>query len=130
MKKRHGNVSHRVKLTNKEVLQIWKTYAKGGISLRTLGAKYGVSENLIWRLVHRKTCKELTQHLPDIKLKRELSAIPRGHAVKSSKLTEEKVFEIRKRLAQGVTCVALASEFGVSFQAISLIKQRSTWAHI
>lgn len=49
----------------------------------------------------------------------------------SSKLTEAAVLAIRTRYATGgVTQQALADEYGVSFQLISLIVNRKIWTHL
>lgn len=45
-------------------------------------------------------------------------------------LTEEMVYEIRKRLAAGELGRALARDFGVSEASISNIRRRKTWPHL
>jgi len=47
-----------------------------------------------------------------------------------SKLTKEKVLEIRDRIWRGEKGIDLAKEFGVRPEAISKIKLRKSWKHI
>lgn len=47
-----------------------------------------------------------------------------------SKLTEEKVREIRRRVSSGETKQSLAIEFGVSRPAVYSAVLRKTWAHV
>ena len=56
--------------------------------------------------------------------------IANGSAIGSSKLTEEQVVEIKKRLLSGDTGVAISKDYGVSRDAISCIKMEKTWKHI
>ena len=55
---------------------------------------------------------------------------PRGSANGRSKLTEDKVREIRILLAGGETQVAIAKRYGVSQVQISCIKLGKTWGHV
>jgi len=47
----HGNA----KLTGRDVRRIRRLYAKGGISQPALAREYGVSQKVIWQIVHRVT---------------------------------------------------------------------------
>ena len=49
-----------------------------------------------------------------------------GHAV----LTEDRVREIRKRVANGETQISLSREFGVSKSQVSQIVKRESWSHV
>lgn len=53
---------------------------------------------------------------------------PRGQRAGSSRLTETEVREIRARRENGEKLKSLAPMFGVSFQTISEIATRKTWA--
>ncbi len=53
-----------------------------------------------------------------------------GEKCHSSKLTAEKVLEIRRRLANGERIYLLAEEYGVSRPNISNIKNGKHWKHI
>ena len=55
----------------------------------------------------------------------------RGERVPASKLTESKIHEIRRIYATGVvTLVSISEKFGVAFQTISKIVNKSSWKHI
>lgn len=54
----------------------------------------------------------------------------RGEASSTSKLTEDRVLEIRRRAAAGESKMKLAKEFGVVHQSVYNIINRLTWSHI
>lgn len=55
---------------------------------------------------------------------------PRGERARASKLTEEKVKEIRRLLALGVMAIRIANDLGVHKTTVSDIKLGKTWKHI
>lgn len=55
---------------------------------------------------------------------------PKGESHHLSKLTPEKVFEIRRLRADGVSVKALAIRYGVSKSSLSAVCTRKTWKHI
>ena len=55
---------------------------------------------------------------------------PRGSANPKSKLTEQDIPIIRRRLAEGEAMTALGRQFGVSDVAILYVRQGRTWRHI
>ena len=55
---------------------------------------------------------------------------PRGEMQGCSKLKEDEVLQIRRRLALGERACDLSIDYGVSRQAISHIKYGRTWAHV
>lgn len=56
--------------------------------------------------------------------------LARGSKTPTSKLTEEKVFELRLRYAAGESCVALAREIGFSRQGLRPVLQGRSWTHV
>ena len=56
--------------------------------------------------------------------------LARGEDAGMAKLDDDKVREIRARLARGERQVDLARAFGVNQPTISCIKRRATWKHI
>jgi DNA invertase Pin-like site-specific DNA recombinase len=48
----------------------------------------------------------------------------------NSKLTEEDIPKIRKRLEDGVLAKEIAKEFGITSQQVSQIKLRRAWVHV
>lgn len=55
---------------------------------------------------------------------------PKGEDWHSTKLTAEKVSEIRTKYSAGSTLKELAEEFGMSIMAIHKVVRRVTWKHI
>jgi hypothetical protein len=54
----------------------------------------------------------------------------RGSARHCSVLSERQIPEIRKMLRNGLTCIAIAQQFGVDSSTISHIKRGLTWRHV
>ena len=55
---------------------------------------------------------------------------PIGSKVGTAKLSEENVISIKKDLAHGVECIAIARKYHVTPQAIHLIKNGKNWKHV
>jgi len=63
--------------------------------------------------------------------KRHPQRLTRGEQHPSAKLTDELVRTIRRRYAEdGVSCIALGREYGVSHTVISDIVRRLAWRHV
>jgi len=56
--------------------------------------------------------------------------IPHGEERPNSKLTDEKVREIRKLIDDGVSIGAIAEKFSVTYSIIYRLKTGKTWRHI
>jgi hypothetical protein len=57
--------------------------------------------------------------------------LSRGEQVNTSKLTTEKVKEIRHRFAtEHISCRTLAKQYGVGKSAIERVVNHQTWKHI
>lgn len=88
--------------------------------------------NISWWLV-RSLCKD--RHWKHVPLGDESSAVkhirkpPKGSAQWKAKLTEEKVTEIKKMLAEGMIVKTIAEKMNISLSAIYDIKQGRTWTH-
>ena len=54
-----GEKNPNVVVTEKEVKQIRKIYAKGGISYKKLGEKFGISETQTTRIVKKESWKHV-----------------------------------------------------------------------
>jgi len=54
----------------------------------------------------------------------------RGERAAHSKLTAEKVLEIRALRRQGLTCAEISRKYNVSDNAIAAISRKATWAHV
>lgn len=55
-------------------------------------------------------------------------SFPVGPEHPRAKLTEESVLQIRLRLQEGLSLGRLASEYGITKQAVASIRDRKTWA--
>lgn len=53
-----------------------------------------------------------------------------GESHTRAKLTEKKVREIRRLRREGLTLEAIAKQYGVCFQTVSLVVNRKSWAHV
>lgn len=62
--------------------------------------------------------------------KLKIRAALQGSSCHNAKLTEESVFDIKRRLANGERCCDLAAEFNVAGTQISSIKHGKTWKHV
>lgn len=60
----------------------------------------------------------------------ELMSTVRGSRKGSAKLTDERVLEIRAKLAEGIPGKALAAEYNVGQATISVIKNAKGWTHL
>lgn len=56
--------------------------------------------------------------------------IARGSRQRMSKLTEEKVKLIKRRIAEGIRSCDLSKEFNISNQVISQIRHHKAWRHV
>lgn len=54
-----GERHHSSKLTREQVLDIRRTYVKGGVGMPTIARRYGVNTATIYHIVHRKTWKRI-----------------------------------------------------------------------
>lgn len=61
---------------------------------------------------------------------RSIEKVKRGEAVKTSRLTERQVLDIRRMHAEGRSLRAIAREFGVNNVTVWSIARRRTWAHL
>ena len=83
-------------------------------------------ENLEW-----VSSKQNKQHAIALGLYKNLGKnTPKGSLNNRSKLTEQQVIEIRKRIEDGETQRGLGREYGVSGTLIRFIHLRRTWKHI
>jgi hypothetical protein len=54
----------------------------------------------------------------------------RGSQLRTAKLSEWQVQEIRQKLDQGRTLASLGDEYGVAWQTIGSVKYRQNWRHV
>lgn len=59
MAARMGAKHHNAKMTTAKVRQARKTHEKGKTTIVALAEKYGVANQTMWAIIHRKTWKEV-----------------------------------------------------------------------
>ncbi len=62
--------------------------------------------------------------------RRHPERVARGSSNGASKLTEDAIRQIRQRLANGETSLAIAPDFGISHSTVRLIRAGKRWAHV
>ena len=112
----------RGKLSEEDVRQMRQLY-KEGHSMSALAERFGVTDASISYAVRGKTWK----HVPGATLQRFLRA---GEQMGSSKLTEDAVREIRRRMSEGAYPSDLSMEYGVSPTTVVSAAKRKTWKHV
>lgn len=55
-----GAKHHNAKMTAAKVRQARKTHAGGKKTIKALAEKYGVANQTMWAIIHRKTWKDVT----------------------------------------------------------------------
>ena len=115
---RKGEANRSCKLTAAQVIAI-RTRRSNGERTKDLGREFGVRQDHIYEIIHRRAWKHLPA-TPGV-------TVPRNS---NMKLTAEEVMEIRTRRANGERGVDLAREFGMSPDTISDIVRRRTWKHL
>lgn len=99
-----GASHHGAKLTERDVIEIRRLYADGGITQRALADQFGVHQVQIGNIVRGESWAT-EKHGPR----------RRSNGAPNTKLTDEQVRAIRARHATGnVSQRALAGEYGVS----------------
>lgn len=76
-------------------------------------------ENLRWD-THKANSLDMVRH----------GTSTRGVRSPFAKLTDQKVVELRARIAAGESASAVARDLGVSRKAVSAANQRQTWSHV
>lgn len=105
---------------------------KSGQSSRMISEDYPLSYRTIEKINKGESWREITWDLVDsypIRKKIKLSK-RNGSNSHLSKLTEEKVKEIKKLIKRRISNQDIARKFGVSESSISKIKSGENWAHV
>lgn len=118
-----GSKHHNTILDEAKVLEIRQRYA-GGELQTDLMAEFGVSRDTIKRILDG----EGWAHVPTMAKRRRTFASGSKHGL--SKLTEDRVRDIKARLRKGGSIAAIAREIGVSEPCISDIKAGRTWVSV
>lgn len=117
-----GEDNPNAKLLAAEVVAIRGRYIAGARQAE-LAAEFGVSQSTISRVVRGSNWG------PDGAFHGKPRA-GRGERVRTAKLTESDVREVRDEHARGASCAALGRRFGVGRGTILKVVKRRTWAHV
>jgi group I intron endonuclease len=96
------------------------------LTIKECAEKYHVTRIVIEQLRRRKTWKQLD--LPEVNTKSTVKCT--GTNNKSSKLNEDAVRDIRKRLENKESCISIGKLYGVSNVTISNIRDKKIWTHV
>jgi hypothetical protein len=114
-----GELVHNHKLTEQDVLDIWKEYNSGTTSCEKLAAKYSVHHVTIVYIISGRTWKHLKPSTPTLRR--------RGNA----QLTEDQVREILKLHKTSLLLESeIAEKLGISQANVNLICRGRAWTHI
>jgi group I intron endonuclease len=96
------------------------------LTVQECAEKYHVTRIVIEQLRRRKTWKHLD--LPEVNTKSTVKCT--GTKNGSSKLNEDDVRDIRKRLENKESCISIGKLYGVSNVTISNIRDKKIWTHV
>ena len=120
---KRGQDNGRAKLTDAQVLEIYRLWATKRYSRDDLAKHFCVSRQTIWAIL----CGRLWHHLFPGK---QGHSMRRGEGHVGHKLTDDMVRSIRSRLASGETGANLSLEYKVSISVISEIRNKKAWTHV
>jgi predicted DNA binding CopG/RHH family protein len=123
-----GNEIHNAKLTDDTVIAIRKAYLDGD-QIEDICKTFGVPETSIRDYTSGRSWQHLFD-VPDAPTFEQLKAEAARRTRNNTRLSEDDVRTIRKRLAKGEMGKALAEEYGVHKATISDIKLRKRWADL
>jgi len=118
-----GEKHHNAKLSASQVQDARDRHASGE-SIRAISRGLGVSKKTVALTVSGETWAHVAGEPVT------LAGIPRGEAIKQSKLTESLVREIRARNKDGESQRSIARSLGVNHWTIACACSRKTWAHV
>jgi predicted DNA-binding protein YlxM (UPF0122 family) len=130
-----GERNRNSKLSNDDVIEIYKLVWEENLSYQSIAEKYSISPSNVKKI----KCGELWSHITNHDALQEdgsLKSIRRknilvGEKNPSSKLNEKQVLEIKELLlSSNHTIKEIAQNYRVSKSAIEGIKYRTTWRHL
>lgn len=125
----HGENHYCSKLNKQDVLEIIDLYQYTAMSIREIAKLYNITSGTMGAITRGKNWKHVTGGKLKSNYKNKKLERPKGSKCSFSKLTEDKVREIRELLKSN-SINTVAKEFGVSASAINHIKQYRVWKHI
>ena len=109
--------------TDEQVIAMRDLRRARNVSTETLAEHFGVNRRTVWRALVGDSYRHLNLDHPPVPDKVAAGRIVRGERNGASKLSDDEVLTIRRRLKQGESGVELARCFGVTPTQISRIKQ-------
>lgn len=131
---KRGEKSTKAKIKATDVPVI-RSLIASGYSGAQVGSLYGITKQAADAIFHRESWR----HVPEVDVDISRIVVPpvyrlRGKDVGTSKLTEEAVRDIRRRLVgkrgSRESGKSLAAEYGVSTTIISDVRNRKIWRHV
>jgi predicted DNA-binding protein YlxM (UPF0122 family) len=131
-KKRHphpsGENSKSSKLTNEQVLEI-KKMLLNGVTLPEIEKLFSVTNSTVSAIKMGDRWSHVGTEMND-EIRKIKKRVIVGEQNYNTRLTKEKVLEIREKIANGQSCNSIAKEYGVTSRAIDMIHHRISWRHI
>lgn len=127
-KQRHGSA----KLTENDVKEIYRL-SKEGLLDKDLAVQFEVSPSCVTMILNGKNWSHLREKPAkrDHFMRRMSDKKPNGEKNGASKLTEDKVRQIRQlKESSGLSNRVIGEMFGVSPSRISFICTRKSWSHV
>jgi uncharacterized protein (DUF433 family) len=121
---RAGEAHGGAKLTERQVLAIRTRYTGAYGQQTALGREYGVSQNLISKIVRGEAWTSTGGPITDS------TNTNAGHRHGRARLTNRAVRRIRERAGQGVLHDTLAKDYGVTRKTVSAIARGKRWKHV
>lgn len=120
-----GEQQHDAKLKNQDVKHI-RYLAKTDLSTVLIARHYDVSETVIQKIVK---CKTWT-HVDGIEENVDLYISIKNLIKNNGRIYEKDIYDIRRKIANGVPCSDIAKEYEVSSKTIRLIRNGKIWTHV
>ena len=114
------------KLTEKQVKEIRKILKEDNLLIREIASNYNVQSSTISEIKNNKRWG----HIEGAEVIRRQRGQLKGTQNSQSKLTEEKVREIKTKLMQGVSRKKLEEEYNVAKTNIQKIATGESWSHV
>jgi predicted DNA-binding protein (UPF0251 family) len=99
------------------------------VSMRVAAQRFGLNYNLLQNRIARGWSVNHALMVPP-NVRYLIPKTARGNQLPQTKLTEEKVREIRKQNEEGIPQCEIAKKFGISRANTCLIINRKSWVHV
>lgn len=121
-----GQAVHTSYLSENDVLEIRRLYSSGQYTYQNLADRFQTTHSNIATILDGRSWK----HLPVFSKPPASTHAPKGEHAGNSKLTEQKVREIRRLRATGLPLAKIAQKMNVHLGTIFQIVNGKTWKHV